>query len=82
MTQETPNTQKIKDHKSWPTVRCQNKWITLFPWFLRKKHHSTTITPRFLKILSNVTHHEKKATRGGALTLQMLLQGNALPTPQ
>jgi len=55
-------------------------------FFLHRQHQLAKEKPLFLRvstvrILSSAAVHKKKATRGGALTFQTLLQGKELCSP-
>jgi len=59
------------------------RWLVISSFFLHRSHQLAKEKPFFLRvstvrILSSAVVHNKKATRGGALTFQTLLYGKEL----
>ena len=81
ITQETPNRENTKFHRSWAPEQFNNKWLIDSPAKRQWQHQSMIITPlswrlSVVRILSRAAVQTKKATFDGTQLFQTVLQGN------
>ena len=75
---------KTKFQSFWAALQCNNKWSTISPSQRHIQYHPAIVCPHRIR-LSQVKMRPKavvqikNATLGGALTRQMLFQGNLTP---